>query len=89
MDKRSDIGRHKAGIRPGNRCRMEDSDSLRREILLPQELANQAVVRTGVAAQMTLVGLVLRTGIAGDIGLAGALMMMKRRQKHYRQDNRQ
>ena len=42
-----------------------------------------------MAAQMALVGLMLRTGIAVDIGRERLLVMMKRRKEQQRKNDRQ
>lgn len=57
--------------------------------MLSKQLADQAVVRTGLAAQMPRMGLLLRTGITVCIGLMGLLVMMERRKQNRRQDNQQ
>lgn len=66
-----------------------NADSRRRKILLAQKLADQTVIRPGMAAQMALVGLMLRTGIAVDIGRERLLVMMKRRKEQQRKNDRQ
>ena len=66
-----------------------NADSRRRKILLTQKLADKTVFRPGIAAQMTLVGLMLRTGIAVDVARERLLVMMKRCEEHQRKDDRQ
>lgn len=78
MDGRNGSIRGRFGIVAAGCPLAGNADSRRRKILLTQKLADQTVIRPGIAAQMALVGLMLRTGIAVDIGRERLLVMMKR-----------
>ena len=89
MDGRNGSIRGRFGIVAAGCPLAGNADSRRRKILLTQKLADKTVFRPGIAAQMTLVGLMLRTGIAVDIGRERLLVMMKRREEHQRKNDRQ
>ena len=58
-------------------------------VLLAQQLADQTVVGSWLLGQMPRVGLMMRTGITGNVRSKRLLVVMKRRKKDYRKDNRQ
>lgn len=89
MDYGKNVFRRRAGRGRTGCCRKGKGNSLRRKILLAQKLADQTDIRPGMAAQMALVGLMLRTGIAVDIGRERLLVMMKRRKEQQRKNDRQ
>lgn len=89
MDGRNGSIRGRFGIVAAGCPLAGNADSRRRKILLTQKLADKTVFRPGIAAQMTLVGLMLRTGIAMDIGRERLLVMMKRRKEQQRKNDRQ
>jgi hypothetical protein len=65
-----------------------DGRAGRRHVLLGQELAYQALVRSGFFRKVSGMGLMMGTRLAGNVRGERLIVMMKGRKKHHRQDNR-
>ena len=84
-----DILGEATGIDGQLRRRNVNSQNDGRGILLIQNPADQTLVRADLCRQMPGVGFVLRTGLTRVIFPHRVGMMMKRRDKQHRQENRQ
>jgi hypothetical protein len=60
-----------------------------RDILLGEELADQAVVGVGLVGEVTRMRLMVSALLAGDVRVVVLVVMMERRQEYHRKNDRQ
>ena len=71
-------------------CGKQICDEVRgRDILLGEELADQAVVGVGLVGEVTRMRLMVSALLAGDVRVVVLVVMMERRQEYHRKNDRQ